>query len=201
MGRNASSQSSAKALELIKNLKGSVRSITNKRGSKSDPKVFSEDAETGKDLTPKKVKEKTAGKKSEYITITNLYSDWRGLVCRNIGVDLIAERAVGSDYGHLKNLINFFGCKAKAFEAIELLVTRWKDVQKKFSIATKKDTPSLYLADTLKNDLLAVMCGKSSLTGDVGGSHRADGQRSLIGKTQEEVEAYYNDYKRVKDDN
>lgn len=192
---------SQQSLAAMKSINRGPANIIGGRSKKAAEKRTQVNADTGVDIVIKKEKEKKEGKGIGYKQVMLLYGNWRDLMSRNIGMNLIADTVAGSDYGHLKHIISFFGGTAKAFEALELLVTRWKDVQKKYSIATKKDVPSLYLADTLKNDLFAVMCGKSSLTGDVGGSHRADGQRALVGKSQDEIDAHYGNYKRVKNDN
>lgn len=167
-----------------------ARNAIMSRSRKKKERIFV-NTDTGDSLGGKKVKKESDDKKQKMSTIMSIYLNWRDLICKNIGMDLIAENAVGGDRGHIKNLLTFFGGYDKTFEAISILVTRWKDIQKKFSIAKNKDIPSLYLADTLKNDLLAVMCGKSALTGEAGGAHRADGQSLLIGKSQEDLEAYF----------
>jgi hypothetical protein len=158
------------------------RSNNSKRG------VF-EEAETHRVIKPKTLKAAVPNKNKE--SVFSVYNNWKGLLSRHISLDLIAEKAVGSDIGHIKNLISFFGGTGRTFEALELFVTRWKDIQKKFSIAKNKDVPSLYLVDTLKQDILAVMCGKSSLQGEIGGSRRSDGQEHLIEASPDDVAKHF----------
>jgi hypothetical protein len=179
---------SAQANDALVAIKGAASLLNERR--KDKPVVIRTNPETGEVFKEKSKKNKSEKEKGQASEIQLLFSRWKELILSNSGVAIESPAAFGSDFGHLKHIHKYFCGFGRALEALQTFVSRWKDIQKKFPIARNKDVPSLYLVDTLKQDLEAVMCGKSSLTGDPGGTHRADGQ-SEVGDSQEDLKAYF----------
>jgi hypothetical protein len=122
------------------------------------------------------IKKKVERKKenNEFIPpIKILWNIWVFQLRAKFGVSIESSFPVGSDFGHLRNLLKYCGKKREIAESIlEIVLTKWKDIQNKFFRARGKEVPDLYLVDCLKQDLLQIVQGVTKLDGVVGGVHR-----------------------------
>jgi len=82
-----------------------------------------------------------------------MYAYFRRRVGEKHGSPL-PEGLNGEDYGHLVNYLRFCGWDAGlAQKGIEALVLDWNIVKDRYPLAKSKLAPSLYLLDTLKQEV------------------------------------------------
>ena len=74
----------------------------------------------------------------------------------NFGVDILGAYPVGSDYGHLKNLVNYAGGDFEyAVKLLTYVIKEWSKVKVSCFQAERMNVPTLSLVDTIKGDVHA----------------------------------------------
>lgn len=92
----------------------------------------------------------------------SLWGYWRKKMRSMYPEISLSEEAVGSDVGHLKTVLRYCdGDDVLCEKMVEVLFDDWHQIQSKYPIASNKICPTIYLLDTLKQEIqVAAATGK-----------------------------------------
>lgn len=129
------------------------RSTKGKRGKMVDTEGNPEEAQKRSQKKPSKIKKK----------VHKLWNEWRWMIKGTFHVPVPGRLPTGSNYGHLKNLVNFSGGDEEyALQLLRYVVDRWEEVKSGNFRAERMNVPTLYLVDALKEEMHAnIQTGQS----------------------------------------
>jgi len=118
---------------------------------------------TDPDGNPEGEKKKPKKLNKTKVKIHDLWHDWKWMIKGTFQIPVPGALPTGSNYGHLKNIVNFSGGdKDYALQLLRYVVDRWEEVKKGNFRAERMNVPTLYLVDALKEELHAnIQTGKS----------------------------------------
>ena len=118
-------------------------------GGKEEVRTVSPD---GFEVGKRKKEKKTSPTKAK---VNEFWQEWKSVVKSRFGIPLPGGPVpTGQSFGHLKNLLSFFGYDYEyAVEIMRKLLEEWETIQKRVPMASQHHAPTLYILDTLKEEL------------------------------------------------
>lgn len=86
--------------------------------------------------------------------IHRLWPEWKIRIKANFHVTIPGGHPVGSDYGHLKNILNYAGANREyALEMLNFFFDNWTAIKKAHPMAERMPVPTLAIVDVMKAEI------------------------------------------------
>jgi hypothetical protein len=123
------------------------------------------DLRKGKERKPSKTKQ----------AIYKLWPEWKIRIKAHFHITIPGGYPVGSDYGHLKNILNYAGTSVDyAVQILDFFFDSWEKIKERNPIAERLPVPTLHVVDALKAEIHACIQTNSKYGGDSSTQERSD---------------------------